>query len=75
MSDTKDEQIEIISVPPSTFEFGDKRLRVLYGPELPPPTSGGSGGRNPIGFIDEEQVSRLEAMLEYADANMPKDTV
>ncbi len=67
MSDKKDEQLEIISVPPSTFVFGDGLFRVLYGPE------NDQGARHLLGLIDEKQVSRLEAMLEYADANMPKD--
>lgn len=56
-----------IPIPSSTFAFGDGLFRVLYGPEQP------NGTRKIAGLIDEQQVARLEAMLEYADANRPKE--
>jgi hypothetical protein len=60
------DDIKIIAAPPSTFVFGDGRFRVLYGPEH-------EGRRKVIGLIQEDQVERLEVMLEYADAHMTED--
>ena len=58
--------IETIRIPPVTYAFGDRRLRVLYGPE------GEGGARQAVGAVDEEHVERVQGMLDWADAHMPE---
>lgn len=69
------EELQVIRVPKVTFEVGTahkgQRLRgpllALYGPER-------EGARRPlVGRVAEAHAERLQAMLDYADANMPPE--
>jgi hypothetical protein len=73
----------VIAIPKTTFivgdwkpkvfeEFGELDVRPIYGPP------DGNNRRQLVGVIRVEEstpnsLQRLEAMLEYADANMPKE--
>jgi hypothetical protein len=62
------EQIgKVVAIPRVSYAFGDKRFRVLYGPENE------KGERQIVGVVDDAYVGRVQALLDFADATMPKE--